>query len=141
MELLLNSVANGADLKWYFYVGIIAAVLIAIFTLPQLITILKHKDTSGISLPMYIILCAGDFMFVLNGLGLLIDGNLSGGLPIFLANLIAGGIAGTILGIKIRNMIWAKRRGISEKQLADNFRQINAEEKEAKALKNSEGSL
>lgn len=142
MELLLNSVANGTGFsKWYFYVGIAAAVLIAIFTVPQLITVLRTKDTSGISLPMYIILCTGDFLFVLNGIGILIDKDVATGLPIFLANLIAGTVATTILAIKIRNMIWARRRGISERQLAENFKQICAEEKEAKMLEKSEKDL
>lgn len=147
MNLLLNSVANGANPKWYFYVGIVAAIMIAVFTLPQLISILKHKDTSGVSIPMYIILCTGNFLFALNGIGILtnfsddLSSRLSGGLPLFLANFIACVIATTILIIKIRNKIWAKRRGITEKQLADNFNQINAEEKEAKMLKKSEGEL
>ena len=47
-----------------FVLGFAAAICIAIYTFPLLIRVIKTKDSSIISAPMYSILCAGDLFFI-----------------------------------------------------------------------------
>ena len=77
--------------------GYIAAFLTTASFLPQAFKTLKTRDTSGISLLMYL-------MFVV-GVGLwLIYGILIGNLIITFANLITFILAGMILLVKIKNL-------------------------------------
>ena len=50
-----------------FAFGIIAAICIAVYTFPQLIKLLRTKDSTGISISMFILLVIGDFFFILQG--------------------------------------------------------------------------
>ncbi len=137
MNLLLN-IVNADKPKWYFYIGIIAAILIAIFSMPQLIKTIKTKNTESVSLWTFILLVVGDLFFAIQGLGILCDPSMdsalriSNGLPLFLANLVSCTSSAIVLFFKVRNMLWAKRRGITETQLAENYKQIRADEKQAK---------
>lgn len=144
MNLLMTS-ANAESQPWYFYIGLIAAILIAIFSMPQLIKTIKTKNTESVSLWTFILLVVGDLFFAIQGLAMLCDQeliavgkNISSGLPLFLANLISCTSSSIVLFFKVRNMLWAKRRGITEAQLAANYAQIKADEKEAKLVKKME---
>ena len=45
-------------MKWYGYVGFIAAFCIAIYSLPQFIKIIKTKNTTAISVLMFfLVIC------------------------------------------------------------------------------------
>lgn len=138
MNLLITS-TNAGGQPWYFYIGLIAAILIAIFSMPQLIKTIKTKNTESVSLWTFILLVVGDLFFAIQGLAMLCDQelidvgkNISSGLPLFLANLISCTSSAIVLFFKVRNMLWAKRRGITETQLAENYKQIKADEKQAK---------
>ena len=138
MNLLITS-TNASGQPWYFYIGLIAAILIAIFSMPQLIKTIKTKNTESVSLWTFILLVVGDLFFAIQGLAMLCDQelidvgkNISSGLPLFLANLISCTSSAIVLFFKVRNMLWAKRRGITETQLAENYKQIKADEKQAK---------
>jgi uncharacterized protein with PQ loop repeat len=80
-------------------VGIIASIGISIFTLPQLISLIKTKNTAYINIPMYLIYLIGCLCFLLGGIfmvaGVGLEPTLSGGLPL----VIAQGVCGTISSI------------------------------------------
>lgn len=127
--------------------GIIGSICITIYAYPPLIKCLKTKDTSGISYPMFIILCVGSTFFVLDGLlgviSILADKNasLSDGTTLAsFISFIAVGVANlsSSLGaywsviyktIHIRD---AKKHNMSEKEWCD---KIANEKRLAKAKK------
>jgi len=119
--------------NWYFWVGIIAAVCIAVYMMPQLIKVLKTKDTSGISIAMFIIALAGDLCFVIFAIGILCNFNgfktkadrIAAGLPTFLANLAALIISAIIAIFKFRNMHRAKKMDLTEKVFCSNYKVNN----------------
>lgn len=124
-------------MQWYFWIGIIAATCIAIYMMPQLIKIIKTKDTAGISIAMFTIAFLGDLFFVINGIGILCDQTIqnpiSAGLPILLANLVAMAISGVIAFYKVRNMAWARKFRIKEEQIPQHFKEIKSSLAKAKA--------
>lgn len=75
--------------------GLIAGALSTISFLPQVIQIIKTKDTKAISLPMYIIFC---FAIVL----WLVYAVFKKDIPVLLTNLLIGIQAFTILVMKIK---------------------------------------
>jgi uncharacterized protein with PQ loop repeat len=92
----------------------IGAVFIGIFSLPNLIKVLRTKNTIGINLPMYLIFTFACIMFVIYGLGMTINGNLSGGLPILISNAFCVAIAVVTLSIKFKNIRIAKKANMTE---------------------------
>jgi len=117
--------------KWYFWVGIIAAICIAVYMMPQLVKILKTKDTSGVSIAMFVIALIGDLCFVLDGIGIMCDkssavsARISAGLPILLANLVALIISAVIAIFKFKNMHRAKKMDLTEKVFCSNYKVNN----------------
>lgn len=120
-------------MPWYFYVGLIAAVCIAIFSMPQLIQVIKTKNTSGLALGTYLLLTFGDICFVLDGIGMLAEKNVAGGLPIFLANIVAFATALCVLIFKLKNMRNAKLLNITEKQYCSAYKEYHARAKQIRA--------
>lgn len=49
-------------------IGLVAAVLTTSAFVPQVVQTMKTKDVSGISLPMYIVLCTGICLWLAYGL-------------------------------------------------------------------------
>lgn len=92
----------------------IGAVLISIFSLPNLIKVIKTKNTLHINLGMYIIFTLACLCFSIYGLGIVLDGNLGGGLPTCIANAICVIIAVITLGYKITNIKKAKSVNLTE---------------------------
>lgn len=77
------------------FVGFVAAVLTTASFVPQVIKIVRERQTRGISLLMYVL-----FTF---GVGLwLAYGVLIGSAPVAIANAIALVLAGTVLVMKLR---------------------------------------
>lgn len=74
--------------------GYVAAFLTTVSFLPQVIKTVKTKDTSGISLNMYIFFVIGIILWFIYGLQL-------GAMPIILANLFTGIMASVILFYKV----------------------------------------
>ena len=75
--------------------GFLAAVLTTASFVPQVIKIVRERQTQGISLGMYV-------LFTL-GVGLwLVYGVLIGSAPVTIANAIALVLAGTVLVMKLR---------------------------------------
>ena len=76
-------------------VGTIAAILTTISFIPQAYQVIKTKDTSGISLGMYIAFVLGVFLWIIHGIKIQ-DMNLIG------ANAITFVFASIILTYKIK---------------------------------------
>lgn len=75
-------------------VGYIAATLTTIAFIPQVLTSLRTRDLSGVSLPMYSIFTAGVAMWLAYGVML-------GSWPIIVANAITLALSGTVLALKM----------------------------------------
>jgi MtN3 and saliva related transmembrane protein len=77
-------------------IGYIAAFLTTFSFLPQVISILRTKDTSGISLSMYSIFVSGVFLWLIYGI-------LLKNIVITSANLVTFILAGMVLVLRVRN--------------------------------------
>lgn len=124
---------------WYFYIGLIAAICISIYCLPELVHVLKTKNTTGISIWMLVLMLIGDLFFVIQAIGMWADpgyeDNISGALPLLLANGIAL-VVGTILFVlKIRSMHYARVFKTTEKQFCENYESYKPRIKMLKAEK------
>jgi len=78
-----------------FYVGIVAGVLCTISFIPQVVKVLKTKDTSGLSLITFIVFTLGVFFWLLYGL-------IVHEMPIILANSATLVLASIILAAKVK---------------------------------------
>ena len=77
-------------------IGFIAAFCTTISFLPQAIKTIKTKDTSGISLGMYVIFTSGVFAWTVYGL-------MVGDYPIIIANIVTFLLSSTILVLKLKH--------------------------------------
>jgi MtN3 and saliva related transmembrane protein len=76
-------------------IGIAAATLTTIAGLPQLIRIIKLRETRDLSLEMYILLCTGILLWLIYGL-------MKNDMPLILGNIVSLVISLTILGFKLK---------------------------------------
>ena len=84
------------------FIGFLAAILTTISFVPQAVHILRTRETGGISLVMYILFTAGIAAWLAYGV-------LIASVPVILANLVTIVLAGTILTLKARAVIAARR--------------------------------
>ncbi len=75
--------------------GLVAGTLTTVAFFPQLLQVMRTKSTHDISLAMYLVLCAGIFLWLIYGLQI-------GSLPVIVANVVTLVIALLILLYKIR---------------------------------------
>ena len=76
-------------------IGFLAAFGTTVSFLPQAVKTIQTKDTSGISLPMYILFTTGTLLWLIYGI-------MSGSMPVAVANAITLIFASIILIYKIR---------------------------------------
>lgn len=76
-------------------IGSIAAILTTFAFLPQVVRVVKTKDTESIALGMYIMQVIGIALWLAHGLYI-------GDLPLILANSISFLLSGTILLYKVK---------------------------------------
>lgn len=76
--------------------GIVAASFTTIAFLPQVVRILRTRDTRSISLWTYLLFCTGVALWLAYGL-------LRADLPIILANVVTLALAGAVLALKLRS--------------------------------------
>ncbi|MEN1926938.1 SemiSWEET transporter [Luteimonas sp. MJ293] len=81
------------SIEWFGYA---AAVLTSIAFVPQAVKTIRSRDTSGISLGMYVIFTIGIGFWFAYGVAL-------GSWPMILANITTFVLAGTILVMKLRH--------------------------------------
>jgi MtN3 and saliva related transmembrane protein len=85
-------------MTWITAIGLLAACLTTSSFLPQAIKTIRTKDTSAISLYMYILFTLGTLMWFIYGIA-------SQNLPVWIANGITLILASFILYFKVRNSI------------------------------------
>ena len=78
------------------WMGYMAAVLTTVAFLPQALKTIRSRDTSGISLAMYLIFTVGVACWF--GYGVFL-----GSWPMILANIVTFALAAIILGLKLRH--------------------------------------
>ena len=83
-------------MNWISVIGLVAAVLTSTSFLPQALKTIRTKDTTSISLSMYILFTLGTLMWFIYGLA-------SNNLPVWLANGFTLVLASIILFFKVRN--------------------------------------
>jgi MtN3 and saliva related transmembrane protein len=81
-------------MNWIFDSGIIAAFCTTISFVPQAIKTIKTKDTSSISLNMYLLFTFGTLMWLLYGI-------FSRNVPVWLANSVTLVLSSVILYFKL----------------------------------------
>jgi len=79
-------------------IGNIAAILTTLSFLPQVIQVIKTKNTEGISLGMYTMFVLGVFLWA-------IYGYINHDIPVLMANAITFILASIVLCYKIRHSI------------------------------------
>ncbi|HEY9167513.1 MAG TPA: SemiSWEET transporter [Candidatus Kryptonia bacterium] len=77
-------------------IGFLAAILTTTAFIPQFLKVWKTRSTKDISLRMYLMLCAGVFLWLIYGV-------LLNSLPIILANGVTLVLTLAILGLKLRH--------------------------------------
>ena len=77
------------------FIGFVAAILTTLSFVPQALHTIETKDTSGISLWMYVIFTTGVFLW-------LVYGFLITNWPLIIANLVTFALAATILIFKMK---------------------------------------
>lgn len=105
-----------------FVIGLIGAISIAIFSLPQIIRIVKTKDTASVPAIMFCILSFGSLCFFIQGLvTMALNGSesLADMLPMTLANFTSFAISTTVLGFKFIYRFRAKKLKMTEKQYCE----------------------
>lgn len=75
--------------------GLAAATLTTIAGLPQLVKIIKMKETRDLSLEMYLLMFAGISLWFVYGI-------IKKDLPLIIGNLITIIITGTIIALKLK---------------------------------------
>lgn len=78
------------------WMGYMAAVLTTVAFMPQALKTIRSRDTSGISLSMYVIFTVGVGCWF--GYGVFL-----GSWPMIVSNIITFVLAATILGLKLRH--------------------------------------
>jgi MtN3 and saliva related transmembrane protein len=76
-------------------IGFLAAFCTTISFLPQAVKTIRTKNTTGISLSMYVVFTVGTFLWLLYGI-------MDHSAPVAAANLVTFIFAGTILIYKLR---------------------------------------
>lgn len=102
-------------------VMIVGAVFIGVFSLPNLVYVLKTKNTIGVNLWMYLIFTFACTCFAIYGLGMTINGIYSGGLPTMISNIFCVIIACVTLTYKFNNLRKAKQNNLTEFQYWEKF--------------------
>ncbi|MDE7433615.1 MAG: hypothetical protein K2M43_00450 [Mycoplasmoidaceae bacterium] len=102
--------------------GYVGAICIGIFSFPQLVRVIKTKDTYTVPLLMYCILALGSLCFMTQGIiNMAIDPSVwEQVLGVTIANVFSFGISFTVLLIKLVNIFMAKKLKITEEQYCKN---------------------
>jgi MtN3 and saliva related transmembrane protein len=95
-HLILLALQETNNMDYTTIIGLIAAFCTTVSFIPQVIQIIKTKETKGISLAMYIVFTTGIASWLIYGI-MLQD------IPIIAANTITFILAATILIFKIKH--------------------------------------
>jgi len=78
------------------WLGFAAAACTTLSFLPQVLRTLRTRQTSGISLWMYLLFCTGVSLWLAYGIAI-------GDGPIIVANVVTLALSGSVLALKIRS--------------------------------------
>ena len=78
------------------WAGYVAATMTTLSFVPQAVKTIRSRDTSGLSLGMYVVFTAGIAMWLVYGIAL-------HSIPMILANIVTFVLSATILGLKLRH--------------------------------------
>jgi MtN3 and saliva related transmembrane protein len=93
-------------MNWTSVIGLVAAVLTSTSFLPQALKTIRTKDTSSISLSMYILFALGTLMWFIYGIA-------TDNLPVWLANGFTLILASVILFFKIQDTLNLKNNSMN----------------------------
>ncbi len=101
--------------------GYIGAICIGIFSSPQLIRVIKTKDTYSIPLLMFAILFIGSLCFTIQGIvNICLSPNMwDTYVGATIANFFSTVLSGGVLSIKLVHMYFAYKQNITEKQYCE----------------------
>ncbi|MDR3163611.1 MAG: hypothetical protein LBT77_00865 [Mycoplasmataceae bacterium] len=103
--------------------GVVAAICIAVFVIPQVFNLLRTKNTTHINIWMYLIYAVGCYVYVIIGIiNASITGNIFNGLQFILANGTASIVTTIILVWKIHNLLRANKLHVTEAQYCASLR-------------------
>ena len=85
------------------YIGSLAGLLTTISFVPQVLKVVRHRETGGISLRMYVAFVLGVILWTIYGF-------LIGSASIVASNLVTAALAGIVLSMKIRIDYFHKRK-------------------------------
>lgn len=78
------------------WAGYLAATLTTLSFVPQAVKTIRSRDTSGLSLGMYVVFTFGVAMWLVYGIAL-------HSIPMILANVVTFLLSATILGLKLKH--------------------------------------
>ena len=81
------------SLEW---AGYVAATMTTLSFVPQAVKTIRSRDTSGLSLGMYVVFTFGVAMWLVYGIAL-------HSIPMILANVVTFLLSATILGLKLKH--------------------------------------
>ena len=100
-------------------IGIFGAICIGVFSIPGLVRLIKTKDSSSISMAMFVILAIGGLLFVITTIITMSCKQSIAELGIAIGNFASMSCAIAIISIKTKNIKDAKFNGMTEKQWCD----------------------
>lgn len=142
---LFNQVGNqGLDIFMQI-LGYLGAVGIAVFSSPQLISLIKTRDTRHVNSYLFGLLALASLFFMVSGFysfaqQLDRDGMNTGAafqLAVSIANFFSGSIAGLVLLFKLVNKINAKKNNMTEAEYCDKLAKEIADKKAQKPKSNN----
>jgi MtN3 and saliva related transmembrane protein len=78
------------------WAGYLAATMTTLAFVPQAVKTIRTRDTSSISLGMYVVFTAGIAMWLVYGIAL-------DSMPMILSNIVTFVLSSTILGLKLKH--------------------------------------
>jgi len=135
--LTAANVAAKTPAEWAsLIIGIIGAICIGIYVLPQCVKTIKTKDTSGVSLGMFVLSFCGGFLFFLSALiNACIGKGIETWLPMLLGNFCSSVASIIVIALKIRNLKWANKFDLPESKIPENYSKIKDVLEKQKAAK------
>jgi MtN3 and saliva related transmembrane protein len=101
---LVGYIYNNRYMDIASFIGSVAAVAIVLGYLPQTVQTLRTRSTDDISLGSFLLMALGASMFMVQGF-------LTGNLPLAIANLCTTTMSSIIFGIKLHNDLRKRREG------------------------------
>lgn len=90
-------------MDWTNIIGTAAAVCMILGYLPQAIYTIRTRDTDGIALPTFLLMGLGGIFFIIQGV-------MTGNIPLVITNAITSTSSAIVFGIKIYNDYFSRNR-------------------------------